>query len=436
MKDGTPYAERRERVAALLGPDAAMVLAASPELMVGDTELRYVVDPELYWLTGYTEPAAVAVLCPSHPESRFTLFVRPRDRDGELWTGVRGGTEAALEQYGADRAHPVGSLAEQLTGLLEGVEMVHARLGTGRSDVDAALSDVLQWSRARRPRRGVGPRGVIDPGAILDDLRLVKDETEIGCLRAAADLSVDVFREASASIGAGAGEWQIEAAVDGGFRVRGANGPAFPTIVASGANAIVLHHTSNDRVMAAGDMVLVDAGARHAMYCADITRTFPVAGRFKGAQKVLYETVLRAHDAAIDAARPGATIADVHDAALRALLEGLIDLGCATGPVARLMENEDDVTRFYPHRTSHWLGLDVHDAGDYVRDGAPRVLAPGMVLTVEPGLYIGLDALIGPQELRGTGIRIEDDVLITPYGHDVLTSALPVDVAGIEALLD
>lgn len=432
----SPYCARRERVATLLGDDAALIIAASPELAVGDTELRYVIDPELYWLTGYSEPEAILVLCPSHGDSPFTMFVRPRDPGRELWTGIRGGTEAALERYGANTAFSIESLTDELPGLLDRVSTIYARIGNGRRDVDNAVGRLLERGRRARQRRGRGPRALVDPGAILDDLRLIKDAHEIQLLREAADLTVEVFREASAVIGPGTGEWQIEATVDGGFRVRGANGSAFPTIVASGANAIVLHHIANDRTMEAGDLVLLDAGARHAMYCADITRTFPVSGRFGTAQRALYETVLRAHDAAIAVAKPGASIDDVHDAARDALLAGAIDCGLLAGPLERLHEDESEYAKLYPHRTSHWLGLDVHDVGDYVRSGKSRVLEAGMVFTVEPGLYVPADWTLGPSELRATGVRIEDDVLITPDGHEVLTGDLPADVDGIEALLD
>ncbi|MCI0436648.1 MAG: Xaa-Pro dipeptidase [Gemmatimonadetes bacterium] len=233
----------------------------------------------------------------------------------------------------------------------------------------------------------------------------------------------------------GVGEWQIEATTDGGMRVRGAAGPAFPTIVASGPNAIVLHHIANDRTLRSGEVVLVDAGARHEMYCADISRTFPVSGRFTGDQRALYEIVRRAHDEAIAAIRPGATVGDVHDAALRLLVEGLVDLGFLSGAVDELIEAGDDVRRFFPHKTSHWLGLDVHDAGAYVVDDRPRALEPGMVLTVEPALYVPADTGAGPVGLRATGIRIEDDVLVTDAGHEVLTGELPADAAGVEALL-
>jgi Xaa-Pro aminopeptidase len=430
------YSARRQRAARLLGKDAALIIAASPEIVIGDAELRYVVDPDLYWLTGYAEPEAVLVLCPRLEDEPFTMFVRPRDPGREVWNGARAGTEGAIERFGANAAHPIAALPEKLPALLDSVSTVYARVGAGRRDFDETIGRVLERGRRLRQRKGHGPRALVDPGVILDDLRLIKDADELALMRTAADISVEVFREASAVIGAGTGEWQVEATIDGGFRVRGASGPAFPTIVASGPNAIVLHHIANDRTMESADLVLLDAGARHAMYCADITRTFPVAGRFGGARKALYETVLRAHDAAIARARPGATIEDVHEAARDALLAGAVDCGLLKGPLERLREEEGEYSRLYPHRTSHWLGLDVHDVGDYVRDGRARVLEPGMVFTVEPGLYVPVDWADGPTELRGTGVRIEDDVLITPGGHEVLTGGLPADVDGIEALLD
>ncbi len=435
MNDESVYAQRRARVLEQLGTNAALVVAASPELVVGaDTELRYVVDPDLYYLTGYTEPDAVAVLCPSH-DAPFTLFVRPRDADRERWTGARGGVEAATEQFGADAGLPATELAARLPDLLQRVDLVHARLAYGRPDVDAAVLEALRRGRRARARKGKGAHAIVDPGTLLDDMRLIKDETELACLRRAAETSIEVFREASAVIGEGAGEWQIEATIDGGFRVRGATGPAFPTIVASGPNAGVLHHIANDRTMRAGELVLIDAGARQDMYCADISRTFPVSGTFSAEQRALYEIVLAAHDAAIAAVRPGATIDDVHDAALRVLVDGLIALSFLTGSAEALIEEGDAVRAFFPHKTSHWLGLDVHDVGTYVVDGRPRTLAPGMVLTIEPGLYVPADADGGPVALRGTGIRIEDDVLVTAGGREVLTAGLPCGVGEVEGLV-
>ncbi|MGH7575244.1 MAG: aminopeptidase P N-terminal domain-containing protein [Longimicrobiales bacterium] len=453
------YETRRHRVMERLGSDGALVVAASPELRVGlDVELRYAVDPDLFYLTGCTEPEAVLVLCPACGESPFTLFVRPRNAERELWTGVRGGPEAATHELGADAAHPIGELSERLPDMLRDVDCVYARLGGGRPEIDQLLLGVLARARRSRPRSGRGPLTLSDYGLVLNELRLRKDAHEVAAIRAAAQISVESFNDAAAVIRPGAGEWQVEGQVERGFRTRGASGPAFSTIVAAGVNATVLHYTDNACTLDDGELVLIDAGARNGMYCADITRTFPVGGRFTAEQRVLYDGVLAAHDAAIAAVRPGATIRDVHDAALEKLLATLIELGYIRGSVAELMRKErsraaaakrrkrtgskrrdgrDDTEYkpYFPHQTSHWLGLDVHDVGDYVVAGEPRALEPGLVLTVEPGLYIPREATIGPPSLVGTGIRIEDDVLVTSDGHDVLTGALPLDADAVAALV-
>jgi Xaa-Pro aminopeptidase len=432
---GRAFQERRKRVLERLGDRALMVIAAAPEIRVGfDTEFRYAVDPELYYLTGFTEPEAVLVLSGVTDHAPFTLFVRPRDRERETWTGPRGGVESALAVSGADAAFPVTELETRLPGLLADADTIFARLRTGRPAVDEAIVRALSTARHARPRRGRGPHTVVDPGAVLDDLRLFKDGQEMEAVKAAAAITLETFLEAARDIRAGTGEWQLEAAMDAGFRKRGASGPAFPTIVASGPNATVLHHVGNDRILEAADAVLIDAGARYAMYCADVSRTFPVSGRFGDGQRALYDIVLAAHDAAISASRPGATIAQVHDAARHILESGLEDLGLI-GPAGA--EGRDvAVKAFYPHRTSHWLGLEVHDVGDYVRAGEPRRLEPGMVFTIEPGLYVSRDCEEAAARLRGLGIRIEDEVLITPSGHEVLTGALPTDPDTIERLIE
>jgi Xaa-Pro aminopeptidase len=413
-----------------------MILSAAPELRSGpDGEVRYVPDSSFYWLTGYTEPDAVLVLCPSCEEGSFILFVRPRDPEREVWTGPRGGVEAAQDVYGADVAWPVAELKQRLH-VLAHVSALYARVDGVRPDVDGEILAVLNAGRHGRARTGAGPHMLIDPGVLLDDMRLVKDATEIARIREAARISVEAFHDAAVRIAPGAGEWQVEAALDGGFRARGAFGPAFPTIVAGGTNATVLHYTANDATLAAGQLVLVDAGARAGMYCADISRTFPASGRFTPDQRDLYDAVLGAHAAAIAAVCPGNTIEHVFDAALHALLDALIWFRFVEGPRDRLLEDPASYRRFCPHRSSHWLGLDVHDVGSYrMKGGEPRRLVAGMVLTIEPGLYVPSDAP-GPATLAGTGIRIEDDVLVTDEGHDVLTAALAVAATAIEALMD
>jgi Xaa-Pro aminopeptidase len=432
--DSSTFARRRQRVLESLGGDEAMVVAAAPEILVGrDLELRYVVDPDLWYLTGYPEPEAVAVLCAA-ADAPFTLFVRPRDPERETWTGPRGGVEAALERYGADAAHPIAELASRLPELLRPTRRIHFRVGGGRPEVERAVLDVLGDGRARRQRSGVGPAELADPGLILDEMRLVKEPGEIAAIRDAVGITVAAFRDGIAVARPGAGEWEVEAAVEGAMRRAGADGPAFATIAASGANATVLHYTANSRRMDKGDLLLLDAGARHRIYNGDLTRTIPVGDRFAAPQRDVYQAVLAARHAAIAAAVPGATTRDVHRAALDILVPAMVDLGLLHGDPAELVEQEESHKRWYPHNTSHWLGLDVHDVGTYGINGQPRRLEPGMVLTIEPGLYVPPHHDDTPRHLRGIGVRIEDDLLITPDGHDVLSADLPTNPEAIEEL--
>lgn len=430
---------------------SALILPAAPQLRSGgDTELRYTPDADLFYLTGYTEPEAVAVLCPGH-EAPFTLFVRPRDPAAERWTGTRGGIEAA-ERSGADAAYPIDELDEHLLAITRDADRILLRPGTGREDVEGIVRRLLVQGRDRRRRWGRGPHVLADAGIVLDDLRLVKDDDEQKRMRTAALVTADGFREALARVAAGRGEWEMEAAIDAAFRRRRADGPAFPTIAAAGANATVLHYIDNDDVLEPGSLLLLDAGARVRGYCGDITRTVPVDGHFRPEQRDVYEAVLAAHDAAIRAVRPGASLPAVHAVAVRVLAEAMVRLRLLDGPVDALLEQyqEEDAARrmgrepgpddgpgvstFYPHRTSHWLGLDVHDVGTQVVDDEPRPLQPGMVLTVEPGLYVPADA-DAPASLRGLGVRIEDDVLVTAAGCEVLTAGLPVEADELAGLL-
>jgi Xaa-Pro aminopeptidase len=428
------FAGRRARVLDALGGDAALILAAPPALRVGrDTELRYTPDADLYYLTGCTEPEAVLVLRRSGDATDFTLFVRPRDAERELWTGPRGGVESARERYGADQTFAVAELGERLPGLVEDVHSLHARLPSGSEALDALIPGLLRAGRARRARHGRGPTVLAEPGLILDDMRLVKDAAEIERLRAAARVTISAFREALAVVRPGSGEADVEAALEAAFRRNGASGPAFPTIAAAGRNATVLHYIENGERLRAGELLLIDGGARVGQYCGDVSRTVPVSGRFTADQRRVYGIVHAARDAAIATARPGATIGEVHDAAHAVLVAGMRELGL----VADGLQDEalrERVRTFFPHRTSHWLGLEVHDVGDYVRDDESRRLVEGMAFTVEPGLYVpvGSDA---PAALRGIGIRIEDDVLIDRAGTEVLTAELPTGADELEALI-
>jgi Xaa-Pro aminopeptidase len=284
------------------------------------------------------------------------------------------------------------------------------------------MQQIWPSARAARARTGRGPHVQRDPGDILDELRVIKDAGEIALLRAAARISAQAFAETIPRIRAGMHEWEIEALVEYGFRSRGASGPAFSTIAAAAHNATVLHYVDNQTQLNHGDLLLLDAGARYQMYCGDITRTVPVAGKFSDEQRALYDVVLSAHRAALQAVCPGAPVDGIHDAARAALRDGLVQSGLLS---ADQTEDEAALKAYFPHRTSHWLGLEVHDVGPYARADQPVLLQPGMVLTIEPGLY---------WRERGIGIRIEDDLLVTEHGHEILTALLPSDADGIESL--
>ena len=427
------FQRRRADALSQLG-SAVMVLPSAPaRYRSGDTEYRYRPDSELYYLTGTTEPETLMVLVGGH-DSRFVLFVRPRDDKEELWTGPRLGLEAAAERFGADECYPVAEMDDRLPGLLQAGERIHYRLGASER-LDGFVRRALEQARSGGRRCGTGPRGLVDPGEILDELRLRKDAQEIEAIRAAARISAEGHRFGAAAIVAGVGEWVVEAAVDAGFRAAGATGPGFATIVGSGANACVLHYVENRDTIDDGALVLIDAGAEAALYNGDITRTYPAGGSFSDAQREVYRVVEAARRAAVDQVAPGVTIASVHDAATREIVEGLAALGVLSGSTEELL-SEAGYRPFFPHQTSHWLGLDVHDPGDYARAGESRMLEPGMVFTIEPGLYFRPSVCEeSAARFSGIGVRIEDDVLVTDEGCEVLTASLPTAEHEVEALV-
>jgi Xaa-Pro aminopeptidase len=429
-----PFRRRRERFLEEIGGGVA-VLCSAPELIKSrDTEIRFRQDSDFFYLTGFTEPG-VAVLTPHDGEHRFTLFVRPRDPERETWNGPRAGVEGALERFGADAAYPLEALEETLKPLLEPAAAIWYALGSDDAMDRRITGWVREW-RLRRARTGKGPSDVMDPAGVLDPMRVVKEPGEVELIRRACRLSADAHRAAMRAARPGVGEWELASVVNAAFTAAGPEcAPAYPTIVGSGVNATVLHYTLNRRRAEAGDLVLIDAGAEWAMYCGDITRTFPVGGRFTPPQRAVYEAVLRAEEAAIAMVRPGVTVAEIHDATRAVLARELVALGLLSGDPGELAQG-DELKRFYMHQTSHWLGLDVHDAGDYrARGGDWLPLRPGMVFTVEPGIYVPADAEGAPAELRGIGVRIEDDVLVTEDGCEVLTRGVPVDPDEIERLV-
>ena len=424
------FAARRERVLADLG-GSALLLCSPANLSDG----RYRADSDLFYLTGVTEPEAVAVLRPDGEDGDFVLFVRPRHAEEERWSGERLGPERAREIFGADAAYGNDALSEHLPKLLAEADEVYFRLGT-ESPAQGLVIDALRTARLRGAKKGVGPRGIIDPGRLLDPLRIIKSSEELERMRRAAAITVEAFTQMFGAVGPGVGEWELEGILDGAFRRKGASGPAYPTIVASGANACVLHYRDNDRTALEGDLVLVDAGAEVDHYASDVTRTLPVSGSFSALQRAIYEVVLEAHDRAIECIRPGASHESLHHTARDVLVEGLMALGILEGDKAEVIESEA-YKPYLPHQTAHWLGLDVHDVGDYASSGVSRALEPGMVLTVEPGLYFPGPFERGAvaEEYAGIGVRIEDDVVVTAEGHEVLTGDIPVSVDEIERLV-
>ncbi|MDE2794973.1 MAG: aminopeptidase P N-terminal domain-containing protein [Gemmatimonadota bacterium] len=427
-----PYGDRRDRVLARL-EGASMLLPAAPvRFRNGDSEYPYRPDSELLYMTGWDTPDCIALLRGFADEDRFVLFAPERDPEKELWTGPRREPEEVRALFGTDRVLALREFAEKAPGLLAGGEGIHYRLGANEM-CDRVVREALRTGRRERARSGAGPWMVADPGTILDPLRVRKDPAEIARMREAARISVAAFGEALPSVREGAGEWEVQAALEAGFRGRGANGAAFATIVAAGANACTLHYSANCARIGADDLVLVDAGAEFDFYAADITRTVPAAGRLEGARGEVYEVVRDAHGAAVAACVPGGTLDAVHQAAVRGIVVGLVAAGILKQTVDEVLERET-YRRFFPHRTSHWLGLDTHDAGPYRDRDGPLRLEPGMVFTVEPGLYFAPGSGADTAGIEGTGIRLEDDVLVTPQGAEVLTAGLPLDPAALAEL--
>lgn len=419
-----------------MGNGVAIFPAAPTSIRSQDVEYRYRQDNDFYYLTGFPEPEAVCLLSPNQEHDRFVLLVRPRDKDKEAWTGKRFGVEGARERFGADAAYTIDQLDDVLSRHLLSAEKVY--YGLGRDErLNAKVLTLVNQGRLQRPRSGQGPVSLIDPREILHEMRLVKTAEEIDLMRKAVAASAAAHRAALLETRPGMHEFEVEALLEYHFRRNGATGPAYPSIVASGANATILHYIANDRQMHDGELLLIDAGAEYACYCSDVTRTFPVGRAFSPAQRDIYSLVLAAQKTAIDMIRPGVRFDDVHGRATEILVDGLRELGLLSGSTSHILE-KGDYRRFYMHRTSHWLGMDVHDVGNYRAAGESRSLEPGMVLTVEPGVYIDpaghadhVPAV--PPAYSGIGVRIEDDVLVTATGHEVLTAAISKELDDIQA---
>lgn len=424
------FAHHRAQFFEQLGQDAALLFGSPMVLRNGDAEFKYRPDSDVYYLTGWKE-SDVALLFRPGADQPFVMFVQPRNPAMETWTGRRFGPEGAIERFGADAAFSYAELGERLPGLLQGYENLHYRFAED-TDRDQLLITALKQARRKARKNGMCvPDGFIDPSRTLHELRLIKNEQELEVLQRAADITGDAHCAAMRATADGVYEFELESIIDHTFRKNGGTGPGYTTIVGGGTNATILHYIENDVPLNDGDLVCVDAGCEYGMYTADVTRTWPVNGKFTEAQRALYQVVLDAQEAAINQAIEGNTMRSVHQIASRTLTEGMVRIGLLKGDVDDLIA-DDKHRKYYMHGTSHWLGLDVHDVGSYFQKGQSRLLAPGMVLTVEPGLYVTEDDEDAPAEFRGMGIRIEDDVLITAGGNRVLTSAIPKTVEEIE----
>lgn len=433
--DPTVYATRRARIFEEIerrGGGVMVLPAADEKLRNADAEYLFRQDSDHAWAVGLDEPQGCAVFAARGGERRLVLCVRPRDREKEIWTGRRAGVEGAKEVYGADEAFVLADLDALLPELVEGAATLWYRIGFDEA-WDARLSRILVALRAGARTGKRPPAAVVDPGRILHELRLVKAPDEIAKLRRAAELTAEAHMAAMRDGQPGRRESQVQAEIEYAFRRRGGTGPGYGTIVAAGANSTILHYRAGDTVLKDGDVCLVDAGGEYEWYTADVSRTFPVSGEFTKPQRELYEMCLAVQKEAILAVRPGATIDGIHDGVVRKLTEGLVALGLLKGSVDDRIADKS-FRKYYMHRTSHWLGMDVHDVGDYYVDGKSRTVVPGMVLTIEPGIYVPEDDEAAPKELRGVGIRIEDDVLVSADGPVNLTEAVPKEVAEMEAV--
>ena len=431
MIDVNLYRSRRQRLAEQMGRGVAVLSTAPERVRNRDAHYHYRFDSYFHYLSGFTEPEAVLVVV-AGDDVKSLLFCRDKHEEREIWDGFRYGPQAAREAFGFDEAHSITSLDEVLPKLLADQPAMFCDVGEN-SEWDARL---IKWLNAVRAqvRTGIAaPAEIRDVRKLLDEMRLVKDTHELDVMRRAARISANAHRRAMRHTRPGLNEYQVEAELLHEFRSHGAQAPAYTPIVAGGANACVLHYVVNDAPLRDGDLLLIDAGCELDGYASDITRTFPVNGRFTPAQRDVYTLVLNAQAAAIAKVAPGNAWQDPHDAAVRVLVQGFVDLGLLDGSVDGLIES-GDFRRFYMHRTGHWLGMDVHDCGDYKRDGRWRTLTPGMVLTVEPGCYIRPGEGV-PEQFWNIGVRIEDDAAVTADGCEIITAQAPKTIADIEALM-
>ncbi|WP_144392689.1 Xaa-Pro aminopeptidase [Pleionea sediminis] len=428
------FARRRQNLMQTMEDGSIAIVASAQELVRSrDTHFMFRQDSDFHYLTGFPEPNAVLALIPGREHGEFVLFCNEKDLEHETWHGRRCGPEAAVDKYGADDAFPIDDIDDILPGLMEGRRRIYYEMGKN-NELDGRVMNWVNKIRSQVKKGAQPPGEFVDLRHALHDMRLFKSAAEIKLMRKSSEIAVDAHIRAMKTCKPGMTELDIEAELHYEFCRNGARFPAYASIVASGDNACILHYTENESRLKNGDMLLIDAGAEYQGYASDITRTFPINGKFTNAQKDLYNLVLKSQIAAIEMVRPGNHWMQPHETAVDVLTDGMIELGILKGDKAQLIEDEA-YKKYYMHKTGHWIGLDVHDVGDYTIDNEPRVLESGMVLTVEPAIYIPADDESVDKKYRGIGIRIEDDILVTAEGNDVLTAGVPKTVEEIETLM-
>ena len=410
----------------------AIIPGAHDTTRSNDTHYRFRQDSDFFYLTGFEEPDALAVIKPES-DKKYTLFVRPRDPEREIWDGRRAGVEGAQSEFGAAEAFPTAEFGSKLEEFLEGTDVLYYRLGVDR-ELDNAIIREIARMRAINRKPVHPPQTIIDPATIVHEMRVLKTPEEIEIMQTAADIAAEAHCEAMRAAKPGMQEYQLEALIEQIFRRRGAAGPAYTSIVGAGPNATVLHYINNDGELRDGDLLLVDAGAEYKGYASDITRTFPINGRYTSPQRDIYDLVLKAQMACVEMVRPGTTHDQLKQHSIEVLTEGMVELGLLEGKPEELIK-EKKYEKFYMHGLGHMLGIDVHDVGRYYFGQESRALEPGVVMTVEPGVYVAPDTKDVPEKYLGIGVRIEDDVLCTQNGPRVLTNKVPKHAEEIEQLM-
>lgn len=410
----------------------AIIPGARETTRSNDTQYRFRQDSDFLYLTGFEEPDSIAVIAPGR-DDKYTLFVRPRDPEQEIWVGRRAGVEGARSELGADEAFPIEEFDEKLLDILDGAEILYYRLGVNEELDKKVISTIASVRTLNRKPIHV-PQTIVDAATIVHEMRVIKSPEEIELMQKAADIAAEAHVEAMKAVRPGMKEYEVEALIEQIFRRRGAAGPSYTSIIGAGANATVLHYINNDGELKDGELLLVDAGAEYKGYASDITRTFPISGRYSQAQREIYDLVLKTQVSCVEMVRPGTTHEQLKQHSNEMLTEGMVELGLLKGKPADLIK-EEKYKQFYMHGLGHMLGIDVHDVGVYYKDKQSRALEPGVVMTVEPGIYIAPDTKDIPEKYLGIGVRIEDDVLCTSNGPRVLTTKVPKDAEEIEALM-